>query len=83
MKDHRFFFISGVCLQDKSWRNRRSQKLEKMELLNLQSALQMEIQAKQQISEELTKFKAAHVASEKYGFESWLFVSYKNHVSFS
>ncbi|XP_014670539.1 PREDICTED: serine/threonine-protein kinase MRCK alpha-like [Priapulus caudatus] len=51
---------------DKSWRNRRSQKMEKMELLHLQSSLQMEIQAKQQISEELTKIKAAHVASEKY-----------------
>ena len=30
---------------DKNWRNRRSQKLEKMELLNLQSSLQSEIQA--------------------------------------
>ncbi len=40
---------------DKSWKNRRSQKLEKMELLNLQSNLQSEIQAKQEISQELSK----------------------------
>ncbi|XP_069117855.1 serine/threonine-protein kinase MRCK alpha-like isoform X2 [Argopecten irradians] len=46
------------------WRNRRSQRLDKMELLNLQSSLQSEIQAKQQISEELNKVKAANVAGE-------------------
>ncbi|KAJ8309235.1 hypothetical protein KUTeg_014109 [Tegillarca granosa] len=46
------------------WRNRRSQRLDKMELLNLQSSLQSEIQAKQQISEELTKVKASNVGLE-------------------
>ncbi|CAI9734870.1 serine serine/threonine-protein kinase MRCK alpha-like isoform X1 [Octopus vulgaris] len=46
------------------WRNRRSQRLDKMEILNLQSSLQNEIQAKQQISEELTKSKANQVATE-------------------
>ncbi|KAL3874670.1 hypothetical protein ACJMK2_037651 [Sinanodonta woodiana] len=46
------------------WRNRRSQRLDKMELLNLQSSLQSEIQAKQQISEELTRVKAQLVTLE-------------------
>jgi serine/threonine-protein kinase MRCK len=52
-------------LQEKNWRNRRSQKLDKMELLNLQSSLQSEIQAKQAISEELTKTRSDLVASQK------------------
>lgn len=47
------------------WRNRRSQRLDKMELLTLQSSLQSEIQAKQQIAEELTKIKTACVSFEK------------------
>lgn len=51
--------------QDKSWRNRRSQKLEKMELLNLQSSLQSEIHAKAAISEELSRTRAELVASQK------------------
>ncbi|XP_065214675.1 serine/threonine-protein kinase Genghis Khan isoform X2 [Planococcus citri] len=50
---------------DHSWRNRRSQKLEKMELLNLQSSLQSEIQAKQSISEELSKTRAEYIAAQK------------------
>lgn len=52
--------------QDKNWRNRRSQKLEKMELLNLQSSLQSEIQAKAIISDELSRTRADLVASQKY-----------------
>lgn len=51
--------------QDKNWRNRRSQKLEKMELLNLQSSLQSEIQAKAMISEELSSTRADLVAAQK------------------
>lgn len=51
--------------QDKNWRNRRSQKLEKMELLNLQSSLNSEIQAKAAISEELSRTRAELVASQK------------------
>lgn len=51
---------------DKNWRNRRSQKLEKMELLNLQSSLQSEIQAKAQISDELSRTRAELVAAQKY-----------------
>ena len=47
------------------WRNRRSQRLDKMELLTLQSSLQSEIQAKSQIAEELSKIKSACVGYEK------------------
>ncbi|GIY12581.1 hypothetical protein CDAR_213713 [Caerostris darwini] len=50
---------------EKNWRNRRSQKLDKMELLNLQSSLQSEIQAKQAISQELSKVRAELVAEQK------------------
>ncbi|XP_003425741.1 serine/threonine-protein kinase Genghis Khan [Nasonia vitripennis] len=55
----------GSTITDKNWRNRRSQKLDKMELLNLQSSLQSEIQAKQQISEELTKTRSDLIAAQK------------------
>lgn len=51
---------------DKNWRNRRSQKLDKMELLNLQSSLQSEIQAKAAISEELSRTRAELIAAQKY-----------------
>lgn len=50
---------------DKNWRNRRSQKLDKMELLNLQSSLQSEIQAKAAISEELSRTRADLIAAQK------------------
>lgn len=43
---------------EKNWKNRRSQKLEKMELLNLQSNLQSEIHAKQAITDELSKVRS-------------------------
>ncbi|XP_077254399.1 serine/threonine-protein kinase gek isoform X3 [Temnothorax americanus] len=56
---------SGTTMADKNWRNRRSQKLDKMELLNLQSSLQSEIQAKQAISEELTKTRSDLIAAQK------------------
>lgn len=61
--------LSGSLHQnasDKNWRNRRSQKLDKMELLNLQSSLQSEIQAKAAISEELSRTRADLVAAQKY-----------------
>lgn len=51
---------------DKNWRNRRSQKLDKMELLNLQSSLQSEIQAKAAISEELSRTRADLIAAQKF-----------------
>lgn len=50
---------------DKNWRDRRSQKLEKMELLNLQSSLNSEIQAKAQISEELSRTRSELIAAQK------------------
>ncbi|CAN8008638.1 unnamed protein product, partial [Ixodes pacificus] len=50
---------------EKNWRNRRSQKLEKMELLTLQSSLQSEIQAKQVVCEELSRVRAELVAQQK------------------
>lgn len=55
---------------DKNWRNRRSQKLDKMELLNLQSSLQSEIQAKAAISEELSRTRADLIAAQKYVISS-------------
>ncbi|XP_046752043.1 serine/threonine-protein kinase MRCK beta isoform X2 [Diprion similis] len=57
--------VGGSTMTDKNWRNRRSQKLDKMELLNLQSSLQSEIQAKQAISEELTKTRSDLIAAQK------------------
>ncbi|KAK3733779.1 hypothetical protein QZH41_015098 [Actinostola sp. cb2023] len=52
------------------WQVRRSQKVDKQEILTLQSNLQAEIQAKQQLSEELNKSKAVHVTTEKKLAES-------------
>ncbi len=57
--------MSGVPSAEKTWKNRRSQRLDKMELLNLQSSLQSEIQAKQQVQEQLSKSKADHLITEK------------------
>ncbi|XP_046364774.1 serine/threonine-protein kinase MRCK alpha-like isoform X1 [Haliotis rufescens] len=60
--------VMGVSGDDPSrgqrWRNRRSQRLDKMELLNLQSSLQSEIQAKTMISEQLTRIKEENVSNE-------------------
>nr|XP_037876079.1 serine/threonine-protein kinase Genghis Khan isoform X2 [Bombyx mori] len=47
------------------WRNRRSQKLDKMEILTLQSSLHSEIQAKQVVSEELSRTRAELLASQR------------------
>ncbi|KAK7790994.1 hypothetical protein R5R35_011454 [Gryllus longicercus] len=57
--------VANAQSSDKNWRNRRSQKLDKMELLNLQSSLQSEIQAKQSIGEELTKTRSDLIAAQK------------------
>lgn len=48
------------------WRNRRSQKLDKMEILTLQSSLHSEIQAKQAVGEELSRTRAELLASQRY-----------------
>ncbi|CAH2098662.1 unnamed protein product [Euphydryas editha] len=47
------------------WRNRRSQKLDKMEILTLQSSLHSEIQAKQAVAEELSRTRAELLASQR------------------
>ncbi|XP_071961826.1 serine/threonine-protein kinase MRCK alpha-like [Antedon mediterranea] len=51
-------------MREKAWQTRRSQKMEKMELLNLQSNLRSEITAKNGVVEELKKVKYAHSALE-------------------
>lgn len=50
---------------EKNWRNRRSQKLDKMELLNLSQNLQSEIQAKTAISDELSRTRVELSAAQK------------------
>ncbi|XP_073230481.1 serine/threonine-protein kinase MRCK beta-like isoform X9 [Porites lutea] len=47
------------------WQMRRSQKMDKQEILQLQANLQAEIQAKQLMAEEMNKIKAANVANER------------------
>ena len=54
---------NGINTPEKNWKNRRSQKLEKMELLNLQSNLQSEIHAKIAINEELSRVRSELEAS--------------------
>ena len=48
---------------------RRLQKVEKQEILSLQANLHAEIQAKQQLAEELNKVKAANVATERWAVQ--------------
>lgn len=50
---------------EKGWGSRRSNKVVKMELLDLQRNLQSEIRAKQQINEELTKTRSAYLATKQ------------------
>ncbi|XP_030561218.1 serine/threonine-protein kinase Genghis Khan [Drosophila novamexicana] len=57
--------LNNNAVDHKNWRNRRSQKLDKMELLNLQSALQREIQAKAFIAEELSQTRAELISTQK------------------
>ena len=56
---------SGV-FQEKTWKNRRSQRMDKMELLTLQSSLKSEIEAKETMRDELRTVKARNVELEKY-----------------
>ena len=57
---------SGTTPPEKNWKNRRSQKLDKMELLNLQSNLQSEIDAKIKINEELSKVRTELESARKW-----------------
>lgn len=47
-----------------NWQSRRSHKMDKMELLNLQSSLRSEVLAKEQIQKELTDVSAARASAE-------------------
>uniref|UniRef100_A0A0K8W762 non-specific serine/threonine protein kinase n=1 Tax=Bactrocera latifrons TaxID=174628 RepID=A0A0K8W762_BACLA len=72
--------------ETKNWRNRRSQKLDKMELLNLQSSLQAEIQAKTLISEELSRTRAELIATQNHLFSLFsyeLCMSMSPNISYS
>lgn len=52
-------------LQDPLWKVRRSQKLDMSARLELQSALEAEIRAKQIVQEELRRVKAANINLER------------------
>ncbi|XP_026324420.1 serine/threonine-protein kinase Genghis Khan [Hyposmocoma kahamanoa] len=56
---------AGAGVGTGGWRNRRSQKLDKMEILTLQSSLHSEIQAKQAVAEELSRTRAELLASQR------------------
>jgi serine/threonine-protein kinase MRCK len=47
------------------WGSRRSHKVVKMELLDLQRALQSEIRAKQQINDDLSKIRSAYLTTKQ------------------
>ena len=64
--------LTGNTPPEKNWKNRRSQKLDKMALLELQNNLQSEIQAKQDVSQELSKVRAELEASRKKSSSSFL-----------
>ena len=66
IKSHSFLFLQMLQGEKNQWQMRRSQKVDKQEILTLQSNLQAEIQAKQQLMEELNKMKAANVANERW-----------------
>ncbi|PIK62688.1 hypothetical protein BSL78_00382 [Apostichopus japonicus] len=47
-----------------NWQSRRSHKMDKMELLNLQSSLRSEVLAKEQLQKEMTEVSAARSSAE-------------------
>ncbi|KAK2104810.1 Serine/threonine-protein kinase MRCK beta [Saguinus oedipus] len=56
----------GSRTLDPLWKVRRSQKLDMSARLELQSALEAEIRAKQLVQEELRKVKDANLTLERY-----------------
>lgn len=56
-----------LSAQDPLWKVRRSQKLDMSARLELQSALDAEIRAKQLVQEELRKVKASNISLEGSG----------------
>lgn len=57
--------FSNLLRQDPLWKVRRSQKLDMSARLELQSALDAEIRAKQLVQEELRKVKDANISFER------------------
>lgn len=57
--------LSNLLQQDPLWKVRRSQKLDMSARLELQSALDAEIRAKQLVQEELRKVKDANISFER------------------
>uniref|UniRef100_A0A674I514 non-specific serine/threonine protein kinase n=1 Tax=Terrapene triunguis TaxID=2587831 RepID=A0A674I514_9SAUR len=57
--------ISTKTSGDNHWKARRLQKMEASAKLELQSALEAELRAKQGVQEELTEMKGAHLATER------------------
>ena len=56
----------GGSVPENNWKNRRSQKLEKMELLNLQSNLNSEIQVGTKLSIGMIFMVSALVYEDKH-----------------
>lgn len=57
------------------WKVRRSQKLDMSARLELQSALEAEIRAKQLVQEDLRKVKAANISFERSVFDCATFIN--------
>lgn len=53
------------CYQDHQWKARRLQKMEASARLELQSALEAEIRAKQGLQERLTQVQEAQLQAER------------------
>lgn len=54
-----------LCHQDHQWKARRLQKMEASARLELQSALEAEIRAKQGLQERLTQVQEAQLQAER------------------
>lgn len=61
------FPLSDSLFQDMPWKMRRFAKLDMSARLELQSALDAEIRAKQGIQDELNKVKAGNISTDWYG----------------
>lgn len=60
----RYLILFSSGFQDMPWKIRRFAKLDMSARLELQSALDAEIRAKQTIQDELNKVKTSHMATE-------------------
>ena len=57
--------LAFLNFQTKNWQTRRSQRLDKQELLSLQANLKMEVQAKQHMNEELNRIKMEKLSADR------------------